>query len=438
MRSLVRHIHWDTCRANGSPSGEGVSFVHKKRLWGLEQHGNTQRAPPLPLAPPARARTRRPPPRPRAQEACPAPRSVRGGLAIRRRLPGPGGAVAPALNMSLRRALALAACGLAGGSVLFSAVAVGKSPARDAEPDPASGTAPRPPLLPPGAALGLMPLPPAAGPNWCARLEDPPWLGRPAGVGYWDSNWDRREPLALVNLKKKNEETGEEELASLLNHCKPKATRDIFLICHSQYNLDGRADEDRALTPLGREQADLTGHRLASLGLKFEKIIHSSMARATETTEIISKYLPGVKKISTDLLREGAPIEPDPSISHWKPEAVYYEDGARVEAAFRNYIHRADAKQEEDSYEIYVCHANVIRYIVCRSDIGPMYRCTSAFHCSANGYLTRALQFPPEGWLRMSLNNGSITHLVICPNGRVALRTLGDTGFMPPEKITRT
>lgn len=44
----------------------------------------------------------------------------------------------------------------------------------------------------------------------------------------------------------------------------------------------------------------------------------------------------------------------------------YYEDGARIEAAFRNYIHRADARQEEDSYEIFICHANVIRYIVCR------------------------------------------------------------------------
>lgn len=53
-------------------------------------------------------------------------------------------------------------------------------------------------------------------------------------------------------------------------------------------------------------------------------------------------------------------------------------------------------------------------------------------------FFNRALQFPPEGWLRMSLNNGSITHLVIRPNGRVALRTLGDTGFMPPDKITRT
>lgn len=50
----------------------------------------------------------------------------------------------------------------------------------------------------------------------------------------------------------------------------------------------------------------------------------------------------------------------------------------------------------------------------------------------------RALQFPPEGWLRMGLNNGSITWLTIRPSGRVALRALGDAGFMPPDKLTRT
>lgn len=48
----------------------------------------------------------------------------------------------------------------------------------------------------------------------------------------------------------------------------------------------------------------------------------------------------------------------------------------------------------------------------------------------------RALQFPPEGWLRLSLNNGSITWLTIRPNGRVSLRTFGDSGHMLPEAIT--
>ncbi|KAM4827308.1 serine/threonine-protein phosphatase PGAM5, mitochondrial isoform 2-T2 [Thomomys bottae] len=288
--------------------------------------------------------------------------------------------------MAFRQALQLAACGLAGGSaaVLFSAVAVGK-PWAGGDAEQRGGE-------PPAWAEGARPRP-----------------------GVWDPNWDRREPLSLINLRKRNVESGEEELPSRLDDYKAKATRHIFLIRHSQYHVDGCVEKDRTLTPLGREQAELTGLRLASLGLRFNKIVHSSMTRAVETTDIISKYLPGVSRVSTDLLREGAPIEPDPPVSHWKPDAVYYEDGARIEAAFRNYIHRADAKQEEDSYEIFICHANVIRYIVCR-----------------------ALQFPPEGWLRLSLNNGSITHLVIRPNGRVALRALGDTGFMPPEKITRS
>lgn len=91
--------------------------------------------------------------------------------------------------MSFRRALALAACGLAGGSVLFSAVAVGKPPARsgggDAEPRP--GAAAAVPAAP-AAPQGLLLLPPAAA-------SCPPaagWIERAGGTGgYWDSNWDR-------------------------------------------------------------------------------------------------------------------------------------------------------------------------------------------------------------------------------------------------------
>ncbi|KAM4052662.1 serine/threonine-protein phosphatase PGAM5, mitochondrial isoform 2-T2 [Anomaloglossus baeobatrachus] len=236
-----------------------------------------------------------------------------------------------------------------------------------------------------------------------------------ASTGRWDRNWDRREPMSLVNLSKINGDTGEEELNLHLNKHKAKATRHIFLIRHSQYKLEGKTDVDRVLTSLGREQAELTGQRLANLGFKYSQIVHSSMTRARETMEIISKYLPGVQKSSSDLLREGAPIRPDPPVCHWKPDVEYYEDGPRIEAAFRNYIHRAEPKQEEDTYEIIICHANVIRYIVCR-----------------------ALQLPPEAWLRMSLNNGSITYLVVRPSGNVSLRMLGDSGFMPPDKLSRT
>lgn len=61
----------------------------------------------------------------------------------------------------------------------------------------------------------------------------------------------RREPLSLVNLRKRNLESGEEELTSRLDHCKAKATRHIFLIRHSQYHVDASLEKDRTLTPLG-------------------------------------------------------------------------------------------------------------------------------------------------------------------------------------------
>ena len=43
------------------------------------------------------------------------------------------------------------------------------------------------------------------------------------------------------------------------------------------------------------------------------------------------------------------------------------DDGRRIEAAFRKYFHRAEPEQEKDSYEVIVCHANVIRYFLCRA-----------------------------------------------------------------------
>lgn len=308
--------------------------------------------------------------------------------------------------MSYRRTLRLL-CGVAGGSAALVIAAAAAADTRGLLGDQQPGGEERT-----SGWLARLSVLRAAQPGWTPTANHTP---TPTGHS-WDFNWDKRDPSALTNGKKK--ESATEDPSSEQDNGKPKATRNILLIRHSQYNLSGNNDKERILTPLGREQAELTGQRLAALGLKYDVLIHSSMARATETANIISKHLPalGVDLVSCDLLREGAPIEPVPPVTHWKPDAVqYHEDGARIEAAFRRYIHRADCKQKEDSYEIIVCHANVIRYFVCR-----------------------ALQFPPEGWLRMGLNNGSITWLTIRPSGRVALRTLGDSGFMPPDKLTRT
>ena len=123
---------------------------------------------------------------------------------------------------------------------------------------------------------------------------------------------------------------------------------------------------------------------------------------------------------------------------------------SRVEAAFQKYFHRDDPNDdnnnnsdstapvdsntpdidtphvpEQDSshhhpldpnahqynpqheFEILVGHGNVIRFFFCR-----------------------ALQLPPEAWLRISAFNCSITYLMIYPNGYVSCRMMGDVGHL--------
>ena len=64
-------------------------------------------------------------------------------------------------------------------------------------------------------------------------------------------------------------------------------------------------------------------------------------------------------------------------------------------------------------YDIIVCHGNVIRY-----------------------FTLRALQLPPEAWLRLTTFNCSLTYLVIRPSGNVALRSMGDVGHLGPLETT--
>jgi serine/threonine-protein phosphatase PGAM5 len=174
------------------------------------------------------------------------------------------------------------------------------------------------------------------------------------------------------------------------------------------------------LTPLGRKQADATGARLrALLGNTPVTITHSTMARAAETAALVGAHFPGVVLRPCELCREGAPARPEPDT--WQPkEETVWRDGARIEAAFRKHFYRArpaadagGATRAEPPVDIIVCHGNVIRI-----------------------WVLRALQLPPEAWLRIALSNGSITTITLRANGHVSLQGLGDTGHMLPAQIT--
>lgn len=236
--------------------------------------------------------------------------------------------------------------------------------------------------------------------------------------GKWDYNWDHRQPESLVKpISKRSISSPEEENEQneRLENVRSKYVRHIILVRHGEYLVDKKKDAERVLTDVGRTQADYTGKRLRALDIKWDKIYVSTLVRAQQTAEIICSNLNNPPCMENDkMIVEGAPIPPDPPIGHWKPEkAQFFQDGARIEAAFRRYFHRAEGSQKSDTYTLIVGHGNVIRYFICR-----------------------ALQIPPEAWLRMSLNHASITWISILPSGQVTIRTVGDSGHIPAKLVT--
>jgi len=104
---------------------------------------------------------------------------------------------------------------------------------------------------------------------------------------------------------------------------------------------------------------------------------------------------------------------PEPAPRHAHHYTNANGDAERIERAAQKLRSPPPVSQLADSHEVVVCHANVIRYVVCR-----------------------ALQLPPEAWLRLSLPHASVTHLVVRANGNVSVRSLGDAGHLPPELVS--
>ncbi|XP_075745887.1 serine/threonine-protein phosphatase PGAM5, mitochondrial [Rhipicephalus microplus] len=239
------------------------------------------------------------------------------------------------------------------------------------------------------------------------------WTADLQPSSQWDFNWDRMEPQSGTRPPLDSSEEERRRFLEDVQTAKSTATRYLYLIRHGDFNLYEPEDSERKLTALGRRQANLTGARLQQLGIPFCQITHSNMTRAVETADIIHQYMPHVPVYQCELIREGEPIPPEPPYGIWKPQAKFLTDGYRIEAGFRKFFHRALPDQKQDSHEIIVCHANVIRYCICR-----------------------ALQIHPEAWSRMSLGNCSISVVKIAPTGRVTLRALGDQGHLPVPFIS--
>jgi len=295
----------------------------------------------------------------------------------------------------------------------------------------------------------------------------------------WDDNWDGKK------IKLSGDKEADKDRMRKIR--KEGVTRHIILIRHGQYDETHQEDEKRILTEIGRKQADLTGQRIAEMiqgadekfgpcNVKIMRV--SGMARAKETADIIAKHIPNVERAEPDeIFNEGRPSHHIPvgKVSSSIIKKID-EQHPRIEEAFQKVFYRApppkglgddEDEEEEDwvkveeqkeeeklvpapstetskdekeekkdgleegevvkkteeesstpkvankvnehhEFEIVVCHANVLRYFLCR-----------------------ALQLPPEAWLRLCPFNCSLTYMTIRPSGTVSCRVLGDIGHLP-------
>jgi serine/threonine-protein phosphatase PGAM5 len=186
----------------------------------------------------------------------------------------------------------------------------------------------------------------------------------------------------------------------------PRGLRTIILVRHGVYDeTDPRdAEVGKALLPEGREQARLTGERLAGWPARIDALRASTMTRARETAEIIGAAL----KLAPVPDRELRECEP-PGYGRMDMAGVTAGSkdscAARIDGDFARYFRPSP---DRDSTEVLVCHGNVIRWLVCR-----------------------AMGADPKLWLSMSPANCSLTVIQVRADGTCKITAMGDRGHLP-------
>jgi serine/threonine-protein phosphatase PGAM5 len=190
------------------------------------------------------------------------------------------------------------------------------------------------------------------------------------------------------------------------------AARTIVLVRHGQYLPDPSADAKLGphLSPLGVAQAHLAGGRLSAMGTPFDALYASPLQRARDTAAIIATDFPGRTFKVIDALEECTPPTRRAEImADGKPEE-FAACKARLDGLFAEHFKPA---QGADRTEMFVCHGNVIRYLV-----------------------TRALGVDTAAWLEMSVGHASITRIRVEADGRYKVIAVGEVGHLPPTLLT--
>ncbi|MEO5829796.1 MAG: histidine phosphatase family protein [Rhodanobacter sp.] len=190
------------------------------------------------------------------------------------------------------------------------------------------------------------------------------------------------------------------------------ATRTIILVRHGYYLPDANADSKLGphLAPIGVAQAHLAGARLAGLPTRFDAMYVSPVQRARDTAAVIAGDFPGRHFEVVDDLAECTPPTRRTEATVDEKPAGLVACKKQFDGLFAHYFTPAHGHAQT---ELMVCHGNVIRNMV-----------------------VRALGVDSAAWLEMSVGNASITKILIEPDGRFKVISVGDVGHIPPNLRT--
>lgn len=145
-----------------------------------------------------------------------------------------------------------------------------------------------------------------------------------------------------------------------------RTLRTVWLLRHGQEAADRPPPLGGHLTEMGRQQAERAAARLAELPL--QRIVASSLHRATETAQIVAARHSQIGIEYTEDLWECTPAIPPHLAAHFThltPEAVAVSR-ARLDRAYQRYFGEEFVEEAEPGMTLLVCHGNVIRYLICR------------------------------------------------------------------------
>jgi len=182
--------------------------------------------------------------------------------------------------------------------------------------------------------------------------------------------------------------------------------RNLYLIRNAQY-----LDNAENLTEQGQRQAILTAQAMRHLTLY--ALDCSPYPQVVETAKIIAEPHNNIRVKQTSLLRQYDSLR---DIKMRTSEIFFTEDGidlqrTQLEIAYQTYFYPPN--ELEDTHEILICHANIIRDLICR-----------------------AIGVNPVTWAHMMINHCGISVMTIDELGDAHLLEYNETRHLPDSLRT--